>query len=997
MRSLRSSAVAIVFTLAIPAFVAGCLPLRDNGGDPALKPAPALSISNGSFAHGACAAPDSLSPSFSRARCLFLDASASTDPQGAPDIVTGTVQIAQQSTNGADPVFSDLATLGTDLRAVVQPATLGAYATGSWLLRARLVDRSRHTGEGPSLPVTFANARPIAVAPGPRLVSSFGAEWKVNGAYPDLVVHLSGGASTDPDNDALQYSWEVLSDDEGLVTSPLVSSLSSSFDFVVKLRHSTAYTPTAILVRLSVYDGDLTSDAVSAIVVDAPPAWAEETDTGDLLLMDLDRDSYALGSPQRPDPNGTAAMLYTTNAGGAIDPDNSIVFYAKNSVIAFRRAAGDELASVAMPDTKFIGLKLAAGRLWAFGISPTGTMDVFVLDYAIAPSPSLTLKASLATGAPLFSFDPPLTAWDEATSALWVAPRLGLTTACGYSWTGGSTVAIRPERLRFNAPGSIDRMITGLSVRAVQGGGHEVWAALSTNVFQSVPAAVRGELQIMTYDAAGVPSQVGAGIIDADRHPVLGNGLFTFDFINPNRAWIGIPGVGMATVEPTTIEAGGFTRNLQIRTLTADVPPTFNFAVNHQTGQLLGIGDGKHRIFHVSLNGSYTEATTPTRIDRVLGIDDDGKAWMLGNDDANGNAELSRGLGSGIDGIVGRFPSGLGFGSPVVDYSSGDLWKPSVFPSGAQRYYSDGRIADVIGGVSSGDGFFVDLAPPKLLAVDPAKGWLWIFLGGVSNKSGSDRGYLVSPYKPRDPDQTDAAVSPYGTQGPQLSDLVDFPGEEVFTASVVPSSGALVMLTRKIATPAPPCTSAYSWTLRKYAIDGTLLATTAAANSICDSSAGPPRVARDIVTGQICVAIARFDGTSGYDVTLRHYSPGLVEIGAYVPGGSGTYKEISSLDAAPGECWMGYEDGGASFAVVGNQAGPAFNVTPPLPLASAAESMRVQLGGPEIQQISPARNAWSGGSGGNPLVKLNYDPAGNSLTVSAHQLAVPFSTHLLAP
>lgn len=1001
--------------------VAACLPARDNKNDPSLRPVPVLQFSSGPNDHATgCGAPDNLFPSFNRARCLYIDTTGSSDPQD--DIVDGVLEL---STAG---IFTQAGDHGVSLASGLTPAAPRIVLKASQLpasvqpgpheLRLTLTDAQGHSAST-TLAVTLVNNLPIAVAPSPRQLPYYGAVW--NGGAGPLITHLDGGASVDPDGDRpLYYRWTIQSG--GAFVSGGATAVWST-DAGLALTISPLGSTGSVVLELDVSDGTVQpgtgervfTSAFTQVNLDEPTQWAFEEDTGDLIQLDLDRRIYQANmTGNLQTPRGRPALDYAYTTIGVtphVIPDATTLYFVSdilnngnfqlqarllsstNSVASAIVTTEEPLSVILAPET----VPPTPRTVWVTTQTATSHLHLWAYDQ------SLTLIDDLDTGLPLANKDEPGAAFDPNTGELWIAPSLS-TAAHGFN-LAGNTIVAGSRSITLDQ----DHFITGISARKNASGESEIWVVESANVLQGAAPGTVAQLKVLRGTSA---TEEDASLEDGNGGTLsFPTAIIGFDFTGLGDAWVGLAGVGILSMH--VVDSPSLPPTLVFRTIATEAGLGFDIAVNHQSGILLAVSNGHHRIERFGLNGTFTKADTSTRIDSVLGFDIDGRVWMEASDPVTGDAVIVRGLGAGVEGIVARFSAPLGLGSPVADYATGDAWIPSVFPAGVQRDYSDGREADFVRGITD-VGFTAsrELPPPSLLTVDPETGWLWTFGGGSpGGNAGSTRGFVLAPYAARDVETF--AVSPYAPLGEVVDYRLLASGDQILGAAAlanVPDHAAVLLVRTAGATNVNKCTNGggatYKFELRRIGSDGTVGGSATVFPNLCQSVASRTesvQLSRDLQTNEICVAVV--DSANNVILRSRRYTPSLTAIGAFskdIPFGPGG-GQIDSIAASRNACWIGHTAGsnqGQIEAIFRSGAGPVRTVTSSGGSPGGSLRMTVlspTLGHDQVYSGALVTEVWGGGTNG-AIQKYVLDSSSSPSLVRANtdQLAVPFRTRLLS-
>lgn len=902
--------------LASVAALSGCLPDRDNRNDVVNRPTASLLLAHGPFEGGACGTADSTDVSpFSRGRCLWLNAAESTDPQGDDDIIEYRYEWRIANTDSA---FKLLVSSAADLESVA-PTTLRTDLPFYVPLEARVHVEDGLGGEDVSVeePFMLENSAPIAIVPSARQVPKFGSLWlrtadgKIGGP---LDVRLDGSGSIDAEDDPLTYCWREIGTETNLTPLPPCST-PNAYDTclndpatpeIVVIVANPAAPPAAteVIYDLQVCDGNLWSrPAKGSIVRDLSPGWALDADFDEAVVQDLlvDRHLFNISVVGVPalvfPPSGPPLALLGFDDPSTGPPERNLV-----GVLAVD-SAGAPSPSVQLPSSSF-GVPVVRQVFPAPGASQAMFWVTTSVGTAGNAVYAVTSGGTLEATEPFFP-DPPMPLiggqvvhgeWDPAEEIFWFSSTFS-SHVYGLRHVNGAPDTIELVQQIDIAPDAGSghpRSVTGLHRRptTLPGGPSQLFIAHSGNIL--VPGAadpagylVRDENGAVTETLLDIPPDFADFGIDQ----TLVGGPF---FVSKNFGFFTFFGSGIGVV--VLDEDQGFTLVGFAPFDDVGISPV----VHPATNRLLLIDPSGHHVIWATQGAGVGILPTTRGIQRFLADAVNAQVWAFLPDELGTGAEFVSGLGTGIEGAVNRFPLPPQFGisTPSLDFASGDLWTTSTFPVGALRFGVDGRIADVIAGVTA-DGLGcpndIVLGAPAHAVSDPATGDLWIVT--VQDSTGGARVvFRVDPYASRG--------TPTYAQAAGVCDSRLPPEEQILKAFVQPTfasnvttSGALVMLTETtIGAPASP------FKLRRMLRDGvqpipdgvTLVGAAGASNSI--------DMSRDLVNGDICVA-GRV-GASQIAVQIHEANLSTALPAQVVTAGGGA--KVASTAAFDGECWVAF-------------------------------------------------------------------------------------------
>lgn len=912
LKTLRLLAPFLIATALLPA----CLPPRDNANDTANRPTAALSLAHGEYdaEAGTCAATDTSSP-FSRRECLVVSAEATTDPQD--DVVKYVFELTTSTTAGNLTVLhfeeSDAASV------MLAPDVLRTYPPDTPIdVRVTVLDENGGVS-GETGRFVLQNTAPVVIRPGSRYVPNFGAIWdRTNGKVGGpLTVRLSASA-VDAEEDPLEYCWQALpfqSDGAGEDVPPHTGDCSDFASFACDGTDSELITVVAsslegqgvksVPYMVQACDGTLWSTPTNALIqLDLLPGWGVENDFNDAFALDTELRSYEIeenirGLPAfffRNDGDIPARAVYGWDDPGTPLPEGDLV----KSVLVGDSSAGF-VDVMALPGSVAVRAALAvepgeppspafAPYAWVLAGTGSAGIGVYVVDTA-------------GNSAGPFMPDPPIFAAGSQTVLAEVDPNTGdlwfsstfSSHVIGVEYTGtisGLEVISIPDDA-FGHP----RMVTGLSLRP---GAVPQGALRRLTITHAAHVLVPGDAE----DAALLVRREDGSLEDwsfevpetlAQQHSIdLGSAALA-GAVNRQVVYVNFFGSGIALV--------GLDEQNKLGRLLGFTPANeigFHYGVHPKTQRMMMAAGSGHGVLRVSLSGEFSQLESDRRIAAIYPDETSGRLAVYFPPDPGELPSVVAGSGTSTDGILQRFaiPPAFNRSRPGIDYSSGDLWTPSVLPAGASRFYSDGRLADFIEAVdpeNDGVGPFPGFGAALRVAPDPATGALWMVT--VQDTSGSASTiFRVDPYGDR-PDGAPTVVAGGGITGHT------FPNETILdiaaqpTLAGVDSSGSLVVLTR---------TFANQYRLRRVFRDGS---EAAPVNLLSGGPSFPEPVliARDLAstTEDVCVAVR----TGSSQIRLYRPTGSLVAASGPQTLLSGlTDTSLLALGAFHGECWLAYQD-----------------------------------------------------------------------------------------
>lgn len=646
----------LVTVSAIAAMTAGCLPSRDNPRDPANAPVAVLKIVDPS---------GEVSGEVSRGRDLVLDASDSSDPQGAShfwcefELLEPEALQRALGTSNAPCLFP----LG-DLRYTLAPETdllFGVAVRDSQGGLARADTRIRLT-----------NARPVAIAGPPRTLPLGGYPWTPG--EPFTVEFTPDG--TDADSDTLTYCWtlpgesgEICSVDphDPRFTRTFVSTTAGRYVATLTVRDEDGQVPGAL--------SETSYPSTTRVVVGPRTLWSAATLQGPIERIDSTRESLTLGG----DPE---ELVFATIVGPR-------VVYAWDTVVS-PASRSNQLVSVPATDLAAAGVTAAPGsgdialagdstrdRLWMYvedenlpgcgGGAAIALLDPGTLDLATSAPESCW---------PVSPVNDPLLSIDEA-GRIFAAEHLGSRIA--FVDPAGS---VDDDLL-----GSNSDLVLGISPRPDTA---ETWVLIAPDYLGGGQRDVYDSvyIQVLRDDASGMPAPVADGVIK------LGVDVaFALGWVSRDEVWISVPERGLVRLDAAVLDAfagtvdDAYAGALEAATIEviSGVPDVTVLVPDPVTRTVWAEAHTTGGIYRASPGGDLTLFEVDNPPARPQLVDDSGRLLFTTEN------ELHRGNSAARDGVVTTL-SLFSSGGIDADLTTGGIWTPVLLPPAVAHVAEDGSL-----------------------------------------------------------------------------------------------------------------------------------------------------------------------------------------------------------------------------------------------------------------------------------------------------------------
>lgn len=689
---------------AVVGFATACIPPRDNPNDSAIKPVAKLSVYDQTLASGECPDPPIavttgiVVEEASRGRCLALDATASSDPQGESGLryefsLRTSAEQEWEPLGENDVGIFPLSTL--ERRRHPAPLTLD--------YRVRVVDPQ---GAHDTAVVEFElqNERPVARL-GPHRVFPIGGHSWDDGSEPCYDVPFDASGTTDPDGDEpfLSYAWSFVPPQD-----PECGTAMSTTGATITLRVPKSRFGRTVATVVA-HDGLVPSLPVNVTVgvrqAEVMEVFHRVVD-GDTAVgvSRIDSSFERITTPTRLSVSATRVgpgeliALAWEDAGshyiGRIDPAD------------IEDVLDGPAPFVDLLNTLIIGNRIEEDAVWVVQLGEAFTPgDEFASVWNLDGTPAISTPANVSIEswvlpeATLFEVDSGFNLW---VSQLAFGDVLGIVERAT-----GNTIDVRTPNPA--------RAIGGLAARPGTSG--EVWITEVSNIFGNgdggAPRLMRYRSDL-SFDAYELPSAYATGI----------------GWIDESRLWLGIPGEGAWLVDASLLPEGVADAPLPDDAVLLRVPltgdPFFVFADPVSGSAILGLIDG--RGVEIALDGaaSYLRGAPAFRFTQ-----EDGRRWFQ-----QGSA-LYRGFAMNPSGSYGTVlrPGGIGVSNqPVRDVRIGGFWLAGSF-GGLQRFSPDGILLEEVFTVFDADQGASRSIPVlrQQLIGEPDGNHLWAFLSHLEN------------------------------------------------------------------------------------------------------------------------------------------------------------------------------------------------------------------------------------------------------------------------
>jgi len=922
--------------------ISACLPGRDNPSDTSNRPVAVLAIENGPAAGLGCSEADSsLDEEISRGRCVHLSAAGSTDPQGKSDIV----EYVFETSTANDPVTGEpsyavvppslSAISSSAAKLVLAPSVLRGFSPNVTIrVRVTVTDETGGTSSDDGETFKLINNEPVALQPGNRYVPAFGALWKrTNGKVGGPLNVRLDGVAIDDEDDPLRFCWR----ERGKVANwmqntpctaaalaePTVCTTTEEYVLDVVSEGGDPEQAKVIEYDLRVCDGNEWSRPVSAsIVYETTPAWAIEQDYTRAVIYDATQRTEEIPYPVV----GLPGFLVNSDDQiraffGFDDP----AINGKQQNLLRMQYVSDSASSPAStlaldPDVairKVIPAP-AAGMLWVVAAISSNGLGVYGV-YGTGAGATFDGPWMPSTPIAAGGEDGIYAAVDSDTGDLWFSANFQ-QSVWGLSGDSGTVQEIDRIDLAEQIPGEA-RMVTGVGLRdhldeQQTDAPHEVWIGHANHVL--VPASGDPSGLLIRQPNGSIDTEWFNPLEWVDDVPSSAGATLEFGFgplfaspVSFYMHYFG-EGVGYYALDPAT-------SNTILISFAATPLVGFASAVHPASGHAVIVSEGNQTLLRATPGGTAATLETSERVSDVHRILRGMRLLTYLPAGDGTNARVLLGQGTGVEGLMQRFsiPPAFDRVSQGVDYASGDLWVPSVIPTGAARFYADGRLADFIHSADDGTVTGTPLGAAMHVSTDPADGAVWL----VTVRDTSGNANVVWRVDPLGARPGPGIVASGGVTGLELESATDTVLAVGAQPAVETTSSALVMLVRS-----DNGDDTYDYTLRRLLPDGSYFPVSPVFLTTGDAAPQPVFMSRDIVTPGVCVASRH---PSANQVIIRRYGPTL---GSYsetlVPTGSSAPR-VLALSAYDGDCWTAFRAGSAILFGIA-RPGVAFSSIPAL-------------------------------------------------------------------
>lgn len=584
-----------------------------------------------------------------------------------------------------------------------------------------------------------------------------------------------------------------------------------------------------MVLELRVTDDKAVSQPVLATaVLDSLPTWMFENDTASVKVLDGLRNTYLL------DVGGAVSFRDALALDVASPRENSTLYYLSGGDARIARSMVKDMCPscsgpMAVRDLSASVSAVTALRhergspvVWVVSIDITGGTRVDVLNATdLSPLGFISLQGAF------FSDNDPFARIDRQ-GRLWVGTAF---SDVGVTCVQYSETTVPAVSECGNIPMDPGYLLTGLALRDVGPAGQEVWAMQSRNFLTGVVGSPTAK--VFTTVPGGDLLTVSVNGDDLAFEPDL---AFTLEFVDRNLVWLNLFGEGLSSAElchsdPTVVPPDdgpldpAVIPQLCLRAI-APFEATFDTLSDPLTGTFVGLGLEGHSLNRMTLGGQSSRIVSAERFGSLVHVDGGAGVWSVLEGSVSGGPHLlSRGRGSAIGGVILEAPIGTTLTDSSLDYASGDIWSPALFPPAAARFSPDGSRTDFVTSViaTDADGDEVGSAVPLILPggvfADPHRGHVWVVNALDPSTRGGREILLFEPYARRPKSAPNVAKGVRGLPVPLLA-AEDMGGEVVRDAAVQPDTGDLIVMTATTnglagcpATVAP----AYNYYLRRIA------------------------------------------------------------------------------------------------------------------------------------------------------------------------------------
>lgn len=647
MDRIRASRAAL--GLLLTAAISGCLPDRDNPLDPASAPDARLRVTDATDPDSpaqepVCLAVDTadawpVAATITRARCLSLDASESTDPQG------DSIRFRFLEVDSGGDEIAVLAET-TSAAIVLAAGVRTALEVGAHFFTVEVIDRGGARGRTAPSGVVVVNARPVAVAGPPTVLPIGGFPWDPNPA--SISVRFDGSRSFDPDGDELTWSW----------TFPALLGQPANVSGEVVDRLVDPSQDGQLSGVLVVSDGiDESASTAQLVSIREGAHWLSTNgDSLELSPVDLGQTGIDLGLNVN---ELNAALLEGPPARAAL------AWQAGNSTsfdVVLRRLdwpdggnpVDDILGSQSSLEEIRVAVDETGGKIWvlAAGYESPSTLYSANVEGGGVTELEILSPAEDDVG------DPFLIVAEDG--AIWIDRILGSASRFRVSPTGTVTpLAAEPGRMTF-----------GMAARP---GTNEIWVLEIPRIGSLDPAAASQTAAFVVYDGT-TSVELPLGVDYA----------FAVGFSGPGDVWTVLPDRGLARLDVNALFESDTYEDalLALFPVVRDASRIFS---DRAGGVWTVDSEATDIMFHVNAAG----AAVPFQHANALLVDPSGRLWI---------ADPSALIRS-----VSPLPALADFPGDPLPFSAdrnldgrGGIWVSTLFPPTLWSLEADGSVGDAI-------------------------------------------------------------------------------------------------------------------------------------------------------------------------------------------------------------------------------------------------------------------------------------------------------------